>query len=141
MTASNRASNKDIYDLDYLTDHVPLGSLMIKLREKQGNYAESHHRTIFDLDDEKSPVDYPELLLKFETPVNTGNSRPGHSNVRIDHLEDSKNWLLARSGWRRKVRAYFREIGRDFPEAKADTNDIGLGRNKDIERNIRGRKW
>ncbi len=113
---------------------------MIKLKEKQANYAEPRHRTIFDLDDEKSPVDHPELLLKFETPVNTENSRPGHSNPRIDHLEDSKNWLLARSGWRRKVRAYFEEIGRDFPEAIAYNNDIALKKNKDIERDVRGRK-
>jgi hypothetical protein len=32
MSASNRANHKDIYDLDYLTDHIPLDELMNLLR-------------------------------------------------------------------------------------------------------------
>jgi len=123
ITACNRANDKDIYDLDYLTDHLPLGFLMIQLKEKQVKFAALQHQNIFDLDGTKSPVDNPELLLKFENPVKSERSRPGHSNPRIDHLNESKNWALARSSWRRKVRAYFSEIGRDFPEAIDYSND------------------
>ena len=119
MTASNRANDKDIYDLDYLTDNLPLGLLMEQLKEKEDQYHEDVHRTIFDLDNELSPVENADLLLKFEAPGTHNNSRPGHSNPRRDIVEGSKNWLSARSGWRRKVRAYFRSIGKDFPEVSA----------------------
>jgi hypothetical protein len=57
MTASNRASFKDIYDLDYLTDDVSLTRLMAYLKQKQETFKGEEHRTIFDLDDEISPVE------------------------------------------------------------------------------------
>jgi len=115
ITVSNRANQKDVYDLDYITDRLPLSYLMAKLAGKNKLYSEEHHKSIFKLDDEYSPVDEPELLLKFDMVGHGNLARPGHSNPRVDLLEDSKKWLVARSSWRRKVRAYFTEIGRDFP--------------------------
>ncbi len=58
------------------------------------------------------------LLLKFEEPAKGKHARPGHSNPRVDVLPGQRNWMQARSSWRRKVRRYFSRIGRDFPEIK-----------------------
>ncbi|MES2278257.1 MAG: nucleotidyl transferase AbiEii/AbiGii toxin family protein [Bacteroidota bacterium] len=119
MSACNRANYKDIYDLDYLTDHTPLPELMTLLKQKEVKYHLPEHQNIFDLDGQQSPVADPELLLKFEQPVKGSISRPGHSNPRIDFIEGKKNWPAARSSWRRKVRAYYVSIGKDFPGLQA----------------------
>ena len=117
MSASNRANHKDIYDLDYLTDHIALAELMNLLKSRQQTYNQQAHKNIFDQDGESSPVDDPGLLLKFEEPMKGSSSRPGHSNPRIDIIDGAKNWAVARSSWRRKVRAYFSSINKDFPGA------------------------
>lgn len=117
ITASNRANHKDIYDLDYLTDYIPLEELMKLLKARHEIYNRPEHQSIFARDGEVSPIDQPELLLKFEEPTKGITSRPGHSNPRIDFIEGGKNWAVARSSWRRKVRAYYRIIGKDFPGA------------------------
>lgn len=117
MTACNRANQKDIYDLDYLTDHIPLEEILELLKIKEQTYNQAEHQTIFDLDKEVSPIENPDLLLKFEDAVKGSASRPGHSNPRIEVIEGQKSWLSARSSWRRKVRAYFRTINREFPSA------------------------
>jgi hypothetical protein len=119
MSASNRANHKDIYDLDYITDHVPLIQLMDLLKHRQEIYNRPEHQNIFDQDGEYSPIDNAELLLKFEEPLKGSASRPGHSNPRIDFIDGGKNWAVARSSWRRKVRAYFNSVGKDFPGIQA----------------------
>ncbi|WDZ99830.1 nucleotidyl transferase AbiEii/AbiGii toxin family protein [Mucilaginibacter sp. SJ] len=115
MTASSRANDKDIYDLDYITDHVSLNELMNLLKRRRELYNSSEHKTIFDHDGDFDPINDPGLLLKFEQPSKGSNSRPGHSNPRIDFIEGQKNWPSARSSWRRKVRAYYNSIGKEFP--------------------------
>jgi len=115
MSASNRANHKDIYDLDYLTDHIALAELMDLLKKRKQIYNQPEHQNIFDQDGEFSPADDPSLLLKFEELIKGSSSRPGHSNPRIDFIDGEKNWSVARSSWRRKVRAYFHIIGKDFP--------------------------
>ncbi|RKD12474.1 hypothetical protein BCY91_12580 [Pelobium manganitolerans] len=119
MSAANRANHKDIYDLDYLTDEIPLNDIMTLLVERENKYSLPEQQNIFDQDKELSPTRHPDLLLKFENPKKGNSSRPGHSNPRIDFIEGKKNWALARSSWRRKVRAYFNSIGRDFPGVQA----------------------
>ena len=116
ISASNRANHKDIYDLDYLTDHITLNELMELLKTREENYNRQEHQNIFDLDIAYSPIDNPDLLLKFEVPIKGTTSRPGHSNPRIDFIDGEKNWAVARSSWRRKVRTYFKSINRDFPD-------------------------
>ena len=117
LSASNRANHKDIYDLDYLTDHIPLNELMDLLKSRQGSYNQPEHKNIFDQDGECSPIDNPDLLLKFEEPMKGSISRPGHSNPRVDCIDGGKNWAVARSSWRGKVRAYYRSINKNFPGA------------------------
>jgi hypothetical protein len=119
MSASNRANHKDIYDLDYVTDHISLNRLMDLLKHRQEIYNQPEHQNIFDQDGELSPIDKPELLLKFEEPVKGSPSRPGHSNPRIDVIDGGKNWAVARNSWRRKVRAHYISIGKDFPGIQA----------------------
>ncbi len=118
MSASNRASNKDIYDLDYITDRIPLPLLLDSLKLKQEKFKEKIHQTIFDLDKEKSPVEFPELLLKFDEASGFNTKRPSHSNDRIDVIPNHKGWPLARTSWRRKVRHLYNILGLEFPSAK-----------------------
>lgn len=123
MSASNRASNKDIYDLDYITDTITLIDLLELLKIKQETFNEEIHKTIFDLDKEASPVKFPALLLKFEEPSRPNSSRPSHSIERIDIIAGQKSWALARSHWRKKVRNLYEHLGLEFPSIKG--TDIG----------------
>ena len=115
MTASNRASFKDIYDLDYLTDDISLTTLMEDLKYKQETFKGEEYRTIFDLDDEISPVKDPLRLLLFEAKAAERKNRPNHSDHRILPQPDKKNWLAAQSSYRRKVRRLCNDLGIDFP--------------------------
>ena len=115
MTASNRASFKDIYDLDYLTEDVSLTKLIADLKYKQETFKGEEHRTIFDLDNEISPVADPLRLLLFEAKAAERKNRPNHSDHRILPQPDKKNWMAAQSSYRRKVRRLFSDLGVDFP--------------------------
>jgi len=119
MTAANRANFKDIFDLDYLTDKIKLHELFNSLRFKQEKLNLEQHKNIFDLDKEKTPIEFPELLLKFETPTHVNQSRPNHSHTRIEIVEGSKSWIQARSSWRKKVRQLFDTLGLEFPAPTA----------------------
>ena len=88
------------------------------LKNRLATYNQPSHQNIFAQDGEFSPVDKPELLLKFEVPLKGSTSRPGHSNPRIDFINGGKNWSVARSSWRKKVRSYYRSIGKDYPGAQ-----------------------
>lgn len=118
MSASNRLAKKDIYDLAYITEEISIIELYNNLKDKKERYCEPIHRTIFDLDDEVSPIDNPELLLEFDSVASNSNSRPFHSHDRIDLVEGSKSWILARTEWRSNVRQLFNHLEKDFPSPK-----------------------
>lgn len=116
QSAANRATQKDIYDLDLLTEKFSLLYLFEQLKSKRALCAESEHRTIFDLDKEISPLDEPLSLLKFDEGDLKGNKlRPHHSQNRVDIVEGKKSWLATRSSWRKKVRVLFDEWNIPFP--------------------------
>ena len=115
MSASNRFAKKDIYDLDYITDEMPLIELFNQFKIKSERFNQSEHKTIFDLDNEINPIDKPELLLEFDSVKISKQNRPSHSNDRIEVLESSKSWQLARLNWRSKVRELYNHLGKDFP--------------------------
>lgn len=95
MFVSNRASQKDIYDLDYLTDKFDLLELYQSLTQKQEKFSDPKYHNIFDQDGEVSPVNNPLLLLKFEdSKVHVNEKRPLHSQNRIDVAEGHKSWIL-----------------------------------------------
>lgn len=123
MSGANRVSKKDIYDLDYITDDLPLVSLYSRLKQKQEKFSEEIDKTIFDLDKEESPIDNIELLIEFDSFKKISSSKPNHSNDRIDYIEGSKTWREARYSWLRKVRSLYRELGIPYPKPKGlDSN-------------------
>ena len=118
MSASNRLAKKDIYDLDYITDEMPLIELFNHFKIKSEKFNQPEHKTIFDLDNEINPIDKPELLLEFDSVQISKSNKPSHSNDRIDVVESSKTWQIARLNWRSKVRQLFDHLGKDFPAPK-----------------------
>ena len=115
MSASNRFAKKDIYDLDYITDEIPLVELFNNFKIKSEKFNQSEHHTIFDLDLETNPIDKPELLLEFDSVKTSRQNSPSHSNDRIEIFENSRNWVEARISWRSKVRTLFNHLGKSFP--------------------------
>jgi hypothetical protein len=118
MSASNRASKKDIYDLDFITDSIPLPDLYAHLETKQNKFNKEEYQTIFDLDKETSPIERPELLIAFDEIRKVSGSRPSHSQDLIQITEGSKIWKEARYSWLRKVRALCRVLGLEYPKPK-----------------------
>jgi hypothetical protein len=118
MSASNRLAKKDIYDLAYITEEISIIELYNNLKDKKESYCKPIHRTIFDLDNEISPVDKPELLLEFDSIASNSDLRPFHSHDRIELVEGSKSWILARMEWRSKVRQLFNYLEKNFPSPK-----------------------
>lgn len=114
MSATNRFAKKDIYDLDFITDEIPLLQLYNQLHKKRSIYNLPEHQSLFDLDIEKDIFDYPELLLEFDESQNKSH-RPSHTHDRIDVVEGSKTWMESRLSWRMKVRKLFSELGKNFP--------------------------
>jgi len=119
MSASNRKAKKDIYDLDFVTDEIPLPDLFSMLEKKQSRFKGEAFKTLFDLDSEQSPINDINLLLAFDqTNYRELPRRPDRSNDTIDILSSSKNWSSARAGWRRKVINLMRSRGIKPPPAR-----------------------
>ncbi|RPE09384.1 hypothetical protein EGT74_20535 [Chitinophaga lutea] len=112
MSASNRKARKDIYDLDFLTDQIPLEDFLLMLKEKHFRFSGETFKCLFDLDHQQSPAEDVALLLAFDqTDYSALPKRPNHSNDIIDILPSNKSWITARSSWRRKVIDYMRSKG------------------------------
>ncbi len=119
QSASSRKAKKDIYDLDYITDQIPLANLLDALQIKTDKFQAHEYKCLFDLDKEASPLDDLSLLLSFdEIDYTELPSRPSHSNDAIEIMEGSKSWITARASWRRKVKDYMREKGVTPPPVK-----------------------
>ncbi|WP_051224233.1 nucleotidyl transferase AbiEii/AbiGii toxin family protein [Flavobacterium tegetincola] len=114
ISASNRFAKKDIYDLDFITDEIPLIDLFEVLMVKRIKFNKEQDRTIFDLNDNQSPIEFPELLLKFDKNT-TSRNLPMHSHDHIKIIEGNKSWIESKISWRSKVRKLFTHIGKDFP--------------------------
>ena len=119
MTASNRKAKKDIYDLDHLTNVIPLGDLLQQLAEKQSGRTDEASKCLFDLDDEASPVDNIALLLAFDNENYTNRDRrPNHTHDNIDILDTSTSFRDARRSWMTKVKDYMRANDQELPPVK-----------------------
>jgi Nucleotidyl transferase AbiEii toxin, Type IV TA system len=114
ITGSSRAANKDIYDLDFITEHISLADLFEGLKAKKEKFNQKEHQSIFDLDDEGCPTQDPYLLLKFDGNVSQSKIKPMHSNDNILIPEGGKSWIETRTSWRMKVRRLFRHLGLEF---------------------------
>lgn len=115
MSATNRFAKKDIYDLDFITNQIPLTDLYHQLSEKRNRYHSPEHQSLFDLDIEKHVLEHPDLLLEFDEPQKSKSHRPAHTHDRIDIIEGGKSWIEARLSWRLKVRKLFSDLRKDFP--------------------------
>lgn len=117
VSLSNRATKKDIYDLDFITDEIKLIDLFENLKEKVTKFNKDEHKTIFDLDKNESVLENPELLISFDNT--TGSSKfPTHTHDNIKIIEGSKTWIEAKINWRSKVRQLYNYLGKEFPAPK-----------------------
>lgn len=114
ISGSSRAANKDIYDLDFITEKVDLVELFEGLKAKKEKFNQKEHQNIFDLDDEGCPTQDPYLLLKFDGKVSQSKIKPMHSNDNILIPKGGKSWIRSRTSWRMKVRSLFRHLGIEF---------------------------
>jgi hypothetical protein len=118
-SVSNRKAKKDVYDLDYITDLIPLEALMASLQEKEATYADEVYRNTFDVGDPPSPTQDTGLLMAFDhIDYSDLPKRPNHSNDNLDLQDGHKDWRQARRSWRSKVMAYMRANGEEPGPAK-----------------------
>lgn len=116
---SNRKAQKDVYDLDRITEEIALADLINQLRIKEEKFHDERHKCLFDLDNETSPAGNPLLLLEFDK-INYQEleRRPSHSNDILRINKCNKSWALARTHWRRKVSKYCTENNIETPKSK-----------------------
>lgn len=117
VSLSNRSTKKDIYDLDFITNDVKLTCLFEELKLKISQYNKAEHKTIFDLDKNKSVIENINLLIEFDNTLGSSKS-PTHSHDNIKIVEGNKTWFQAKISWKSKVRELFRYLGKDFPGPK-----------------------
>jgi hypothetical protein len=117
ISAANRSSQKDIYDLDFITNEIPLLDLYLALETKSAKFNKPQDRNIFDLDEHATPLNNPELLLKFDS-IPASAKLPAHSHDRIHIMEGSKSWAVSKIDWRTKMRALYLYLGKEFPGPK-----------------------
>lgn len=115
VSASSRAGKKDVYDLDYITNEIPIVDLYEELKVKKANFNKEEDKSIFDLNGDECPTQNPKLLLKFDSNSKIDNSKPFHSNDKINNIKESKTWITARTSWRMKVRKLFRHLRIEYP--------------------------
>jgi len=116
---SSRRAQKDVYDLDIITDEIPLPDLIAQLKIKKDKFHEEHHKSLFDLDSGSNPIDNPLRLLEFDK-INYQEleKRPSHSNDILRINEGKKSWTLARTHWRRKVYRFCKDNNIETPGVK-----------------------
>lgn len=114
--AVNRSSKKDIYDLDFITNDIPLIELYEQLKAKTDLYCQPEDRTIFDLDG-ICAVNHPEKLLDFDN-ISTSANIPAHTHDNINIIRGGKTFAEARVEWRNKMRRLYEYLGLQFPGPK-----------------------
>lgn len=118
-SACSRKAKKDIYDLDLITDQIPLPELFALLEEKRSRFHAKEFESLFDLDKKQHPTENIYLLLAFDdTSYHTLSSRPNPAHSNIDILAASKTWPAARTSWRRKVMGLLRSRGLQPPPVR-----------------------
>ena len=116
ISGSSRAAKKDIYDLDFITEKIPITDLFEALIDKKAFYNKEEHKNIFDLDNSKCPTQFPLELLNFDRNTKKRNSlKPMHSNDAIKISDNGKPWIVASSSWRTKIRKLYRHLGIKYP--------------------------
>lgn len=118
MSAADRASKKDIYDLAYICEKENIVGLWSSLEEKAQRFSMKEHRTIFDQDNLPYQISDPKSLLKFDPVTYQPDKRkPVHGSDQLLLLTNSKSWHSAKYDWRKSVRELFRHLDIPFPSA------------------------
>lgn len=116
ISGSSRAAKKDIYDLDFITEKIPIIALFEVLKEKRVIYNKEEDKNIFDLDENKCPTQFPLELLNFDRNTKKRNSlKPMHSNDNIIVADNGKSWIRTRMSWVSKIRQLYRCIDVKYP--------------------------
>ncbi|RXK80807.1 nucleotidyl transferase AbiEii/AbiGii toxin family protein [Filimonas effusa] len=117
MSISSRAAQKDLYDLDLITDKSDLGTLMEALAEKEARFTTQADWWLFDLDEPTSPTaDYHLLLAADPIDYKPKVGRPYHSTDALNIIPPNKDIKAAKRQWRRKVFKLMRDNGVESPK-------------------------
>ena len=117
VSAANRTTKKDVYDLDFITNEIPLSKLYEELKFKNTKFNAESDRTIFDLEKHLSPIDNPHLLLKFDS-IQSSMRMPTHTHDNIHIADGEKSWAMSQIDWRSKVRSLYSHLGLQFPKPR-----------------------
>lgn len=102
---ANRFAEKDLYDLDYITDNPnqTLLTLMKLYKKRKNYYLENNLNTIFTLSNQFCPIENPEMLI-LENHKKLKDDFPIHSDSRLRNNKTS--FIYHRSNWKVKVKTY-----------------------------------
>lgn len=103
----NRYAEKDLYDLDYITDNPnqSLEKLMSLYAQKKQLYIESNINTIFTLSNDFCPLKNPELLL-LENHIEAQGKMPYHSDSKLRNNKTS--FRYHKLNWNVKVKSFLK---------------------------------
>jgi len=119
LAVSDRMTKKDVFDLDFITDEIPLITIFNELKKKQKLYSKDCHKSIFDISNSNNPIESPNLLLEFDSMrILPDKLKPNHLQDTLDIISENRNWYQAKYSWKMKVRKLFRELGLELPKNK-----------------------
>lgn len=118
MSASSRPAKKDIFDLYYITEEIPLIDLYDQLKKKYSNFHKAEDRNIFDLDKEETALENPLLLLRFDSNYKVSKDKMMHSHDNVVTVEGAVSWRTASMNWRMRLRNLCDHLNIEFPSAK-----------------------
>ena len=101
---TNRYAEKDLYDLDYITENpkYALDKLMELYKARKKYYIENNIHTIFSLSNNFCPIEHTELLI-LENQEHK-DKIPFHSDSKLKNNKSS--FTYHKSNWKIKVRSY-----------------------------------
>lgn len=116
ISGSIRAAKKDIYDLDFITEKIPIIELFEALKVKNEVFNKKEDKNIFNYNNNDCPTTNPLLLLKFDMDRSKIDKvKPMHSDDVIRILNNSKSWYQSRSSWVSKIRKLYRHLDIKYP--------------------------
>jgi len=116
ISGSSRAAKKDIYDLDFVTEKIPIIDLFESLKVKNQKFDKKEDKNIFNYNHKDCPTIDPLLLLKFDMDRSIRNKiKPMHSNDDIKIVANGKSWIQTRSSWISKIRELYRHLDIKYP--------------------------
>lgn len=120
MSASSRPAKKDIYDLYYITEEIPLLDLYQQLKDKYTRFNKEEDKNIFDLDKGKTALDDPLLLLLYDSNYKVSKDKMMHSHDNIVTVEGAASWQIASMNWRMRLRSLCSHLDIPFPSPRVN---------------------